>query len=740
MVLKVKRAGSDEYGRFLKLLLAGDPGSGKHQPLSAPMLTPAGWTTMGEVEVGTTLVGSDGNPITVTHVFDHGEQDMYRVTFDDGAELLCGGPHLWTVQTRKTHYVSENWTVLSTVEMMQRGVVKQRQGNRRPQMQFFVPVVQPVQFDKVDLPLDPYLLGTLLANGGLTGDSVSIVTNDEWVIDKIKARNPMLIVNEHRRFGCRRWGVHNLQPTLRRLGLMGLGSHDKFVPEVYLHAHEDARRELLAGLCDGDGSSGKDNRRPGYYTTSVFLRDAVVELVRSLGGLTRVRVDDRDGQAPCFEVYILGLNPFTLPRKVCKMQAVWRAITSIESAGREPARCIKVDAVDELYVTKDYIVTHNTRMSSTFPNVFYANVEGGLMSVADRAVPFADISSSDDLNGLLQALRQPPKAREAALGVPVSTIVIDTLDAFQKLLVDERKRNEKKETMAIADWGWLGDQLRMVVRNFRNLEMNVIFTCHVKTDSDAESGQTFVKPALQGAMGDEIAAYVDIAGLLKASPKNAIKDGKTIRVLQRTIQTGPDLRHPWLKDRSGKLPFEFDVNLVNDGISLIQVIYGQASAAPSEVVEARPAPEVKQAKLVEEPVAPVAKAPPVKATAAPKPEVAQPEIPKEAIPAHETPSQPEGQPEPEIAPQVVAALEEVFSTTPKVAEPKLTKSEGRRVATLVQETPRTNGSGHEVPDPSMICEECGKTIETMDQRDLGRIRFRRSLCRNHFLAAKEAKK
>lgn len=403
-----------------------------------------------------------------------------------------------------------------------------------------------------------------------------------------------------------------------------------------------------------------------------------------------------------------------------------------------------------------------TRMSSTFPNPFYANVEGGLMSVADRAVPFIDVNSTDDLNSLLMALRQPPRARENMLGAPVQTVIIDTLDALQKLLIEERKRAEHKETMAIADWGWLGDQLRLIVRNYRNLDLNVIFCCHVKTQEDGETGQTFVAPALQGAMGDEIAAYVDIAGLLRAAPVNKVKDGKQVRVLQRLFQTSPDARHPWLKDRSGTLPMDLEVNLVNDGKNLMKMIFGATTLLPSEAVAEVAAPS---------PVA-TAVVPPPAAVAAPA--VAPP--PRRGRPPGST-NKPKGDPElivPKSAP-ISAPVEEVSSR-----EPEQEVAEVAEVAAeLEQETPELESPQHALTDPevpageledlppepepepeaeveppalssvpdlppedpdNMICSVCGKQIESVDYRDLSLIRFRQPLCKDDFVAKKAVKR
>ena len=371
-----------------------------------------------------------------------------------------------------------------------------------------------------------------------------------------------------------------------------------------------------------------------------------------------------------------------------------------------------------------------TRIASTFPNAFYANADAGMMSVVDRQVPFVDIDSTETLTQLLQALRQTPKQRQAILGAPVSTIVVDTLDSIQKILIEERKREQKKESLAISDWGWLGDQLRVLIRNFRNLDMNVIFTVHLKSVEDGDTGQTFIKPGLQGAMGDEIPAYVDVCGLLKATPTTVVQDGKQVRVLQRLLQTGPDARHPWLKDRSGKLPVDFDVDLIQDGPRLLKAIYGGAPAAPSEMLtETTEAPQVEE--KVEEKSEPKAKEvsrpkgrtstetqQPVSEAPGAAVEPVQRESKAEEAPSSSPEPEPEQEPEAqEAAPEpVVTAAEEVVA----VAE-------------------SGNGQVREAPATDMICDECGDPIESEDQRDLALIRFRKRLDRKCFLSAKKAK-
>lgn len=82
--------------------LAGQAGTGKAQSLDSKVLTPAGWTTMGQVQVGTNVIARDGKPTMVTGVFPQGEKDIYKVTFSDEQgekhSTECCMEHLWLIR------------------------------------------------------------------------------------------------------------------------------------------------------------------------------------------------------------------------------------------------------------------------------------------------------------------------------------------------------------------------------------------------------------------------------------------------------------------------------------------------------------------------------------------------------------------------------------------------------------------------------------------------------------------
>lgn len=104
--------------------------------------------------------------------------------------------------------------------------------------------------------------------------------------------------------------------------------------------------------------------------------------------------------------------------------------------------------------------------------------------------------------------------------------------------------------------------------------MHVVFTCHLKQTEDGESGRIYFKPAIQGAVGDEIAGYVDLALLLKAQPVARQVDGESKRVMVRLLRTMPDPSYPWIKDRSGMLPEDLEINFSDDFNRIHDLIFG----------------------------------------------------------------------------------------------------------------------------------------------------------------------
>lgn len=72
--------------------------AGVGNPAWTPVLTPGGWNTVGTVQAGDLLFGSDGLPVTVTHKRHLGVQSTARVVFADRGSILAGLDQEWPVR------------------------------------------------------------------------------------------------------------------------------------------------------------------------------------------------------------------------------------------------------------------------------------------------------------------------------------------------------------------------------------------------------------------------------------------------------------------------------------------------------------------------------------------------------------------------------------------------------------------------------------------------------------------
>lgn len=234
-----------------------------------------------------------------------------------------------------------------------------------------------------------------------------------------------------------------------------------------------------------------------------------------------------------------------------------------------------------------------TTFASTAPNVvFLALPDAGLMSIAHKNVPYRDVEDPQDLQ-MLQLMLADPLMRDKlakSLGLPaIETIVIDTLDSLQELMKKAILKANRATEMRQADWGKLKEHLSAVVKGYVALPINVIFTVHTTTVQDDEQ-RIIHAPALQGAIKDEIAGWVDFS-LLAERKREFDKDGKP-RIVY-TLKAEGDQKNPHLGNRAaGRLPeyIEPEFKVLHDG-----VFAGIDNLVKTQVVEAEapgPAEEV----------------------------------------------------------------------------------------------------------------------------------------------------
>lgn len=371
------------------LCISLPPGTGKAQPMYSKVLTPDGFVKMGDIKVGSKVVAGNGNVANVIGIYPQGKRDIYEMTLDDGSKCRCSDEHLWTVQNREDRVCESKTGVHRQRTITLSDLMKKMTVENGKRSNYSIDYVKPVDFPQKELLLHPYVMGTLLGDGGLSGGSVRFSTADMEIVDRMNRYFPNgyrlkhvsnydYVVVGHEGNNAKNGSLVSV--ALKKYGLFGKKSEDKFIPDDYQYASNEQRLWLLRGLLDTDGSCEKTSIE--YTTCSEKLAQNVKDLVHSLGGYVHETVRKsgykKDGRfIECKPSHRLTIqffkeseSVFALSRHKEKYKPqrknVKRFIKSVEYIGKEECQCIMIDDPCHLYITDDYIITHNTTIEKFF--------------------------------------------------------------------------------------------------------------------------------------------------------------------------------------------------------------------------------------------------------------------------------------------------------------------------------------------------------------------------------------
>ena len=363
------------------IILAARPSMGKAQPLDANVRTLSGWKPMGELEVGDAVASVDGRPSIVTGLYPQGERQVWRLRFSDGRSAEACAEHLWKVSCR--HWPEPR--VLRTDE------IQALLAKKRYQDRIWIERASGDFGHDDPLPVDPWLLGALLGDGGLTGTgTVTFSTASPQLVELVgervgegmevvhSANDDYRIVRQDRGRvrGFAGMQANPLRVALEALQLSGLPSDRKFIPRAYLEASRERRLDVLRGLLDTDGWVERWGS-VRLSTSSRRLADDAAELVRSLGGWCSISTKQphftnvaglRVPGLPAYVLHISHPQPrslFLMSEKQARAPERWRrekrlTIASIEATRVTQTQCISVSHPERLYITDGDVVTHNT--------------------------------------------------------------------------------------------------------------------------------------------------------------------------------------------------------------------------------------------------------------------------------------------------------------------------------------------------------------------------------------------
>ena len=319
------------------VIVGARPSMGKALSLDTPLPTPRGWTTMGDVCAGDTVLDERGAPCQVVYATPvMTGRTCYRVTFDDGSCLVADAEHQWFAYPG----AKRSPCVVTTQQMLTEGVTTPT--DRRPN--WSIPVAGPLDLPEQELPLDPYLLGVSLADATFATADAALLADERILAGGAGlAADPM--------------SLGASEPA---------GLPNQRIPSQYLRAALWQRRAMLRGLMDSNGTTTTAGGAVELCLPDPMLVTQARELVCSLGckpGPIRLAAINRAGRIEF--AWRFAWMPLEVTKRRrrhgCNRR---RAIVTIQPCPSIPVRCITVDSPSHLYLAGDAMIpTHNTALA-----------------------------------------------------------------------------------------------------------------------------------------------------------------------------------------------------------------------------------------------------------------------------------------------------------------------------------------------------------------------------------------
>ena len=351
----------------------------KAHPYSQHIVTPYGEMLWRDVNIGTKLFDRNGTITTVTEVHEFGEQDVYRIYFNDGRYIDSSINHEWECLRFNTKSIkNKSYHNIQKFKLETKDIIKYLSSGSNKANKLKIAVPSEVEFPKIDVPMDAYTLGLMLGDGsiGKSTNNQSVITMKHSDINAISEFIPYKVRNEA-------WGgdirnvifIDNGRDIYKSLGLFNSRAGDKFIPNIYKYNTKEVRLGIINGLLDTDGSVTRDFGVIEYSTKSSQLAKDFIWIVRSLGLNGSIKERTINGTI-YYRCYIYcdrnETRLFNLPRKkeiikkkkdnaFAQNKVKYIHIDRIEKRSSELIKCVTVDSVDTMYLVGDFVPTFNSR-------------------------------------------------------------------------------------------------------------------------------------------------------------------------------------------------------------------------------------------------------------------------------------------------------------------------------------------------------------------------------------------
>lgn len=388
------------------------------------------------------------------------------------------------------------------------------------------------------------------------GDDFSEFVNDRDVV--------------HVRVKGRRGAENNVLRFLREIGLDGLRSAEKFVPDFVFGLRREKLALFLSRLFTCDGSVEK--RKVSFSSTSIRLVRQVQHLLLRFGIVSVMRDRYLDGRLYGAELGIAAKNDVlrfldeigVIGDKALAAENLRQALYQVRAAETQLDRqgavlFDRIKSIEPLAVTPVYDLTvpethnfvaddfivHNSTFASKFPDALFLECEPGLGNLEVFKVP------TPSWPEFLEACKLV-----AAGEHKFRTIVVDTCDNAFKFCSDHVCQKPGVEYEGDLDhgkgWAFVKNEWHRVLTKLASLPYGLVLISHAqdKIIKTRTGEYTKTQPTLPDRARGVVLGLVD---MILYCDVVAGKDAQGNTVTQRTIHTKPHVNYE-AGDRTGRLP------------------------------------------------------------------------------------------------------------------------------------------------------------------------------------------
>jgi intein/homing endonuclease len=298
-------------------MLIGSRGLSKALLTETPVLSEDGWKPIIDIKAGERVYSRDGNLCNVLASTGR-MKDLYsyKVFFEDGREIICCEDHNWLVTDDL-----DSLNPSSFYSSIDAKTLFSHTNNKKNPKIFSVPVNEPLKTTKDShFETHPYLMGLILGSGYIIGDKVHLVIFSEKVKNKLS--------------------------VLGILENLELEKDSKYIfdaPNSSIRIYENGSLSQRQDFMDGLLSQlTKDHASSYMLHHNQEVTSVIANIARSCGYY-------------CYHKKYKTQNSKLLINNKKNIK-----IVNIQKFGKIEGCCIEVDSKDNTYITKDFLVTHNS--------------------------------------------------------------------------------------------------------------------------------------------------------------------------------------------------------------------------------------------------------------------------------------------------------------------------------------------------------------------------------------------